>query len=163
MEKPELIHYNGARHLQLYGLDPPLNPHQLGQPVDELVGTPVDILSYGLGMGQTFLYDTKVGTRFGEHATEHNSSVVWWRAAESLQRAPDSAFLYLRTRSLACRWGGSPPPRSGRCSRGWCGAACDRWRFTPVVARWRRKAYYPPPALALERLSCRAPTTATRT
>ena len=98
MEKPELIHYNGARHLQLYGLDPPLNPHQLGQPVDELVGTPVDILSYGLGMGQTFLYDTKVGTRFGEHATEHNSSVVWWRAAESLQRAPDSAFLYLRTR-----------------------------------------------------------------
>ena len=92
MRQPKLIYYHDSRHLLFYRFDPPMSLHQLRQPVDELLGTPVDTLSYGLGMGQTFLYDTKVGTRFGEHATEHNSGVVWWRAAENLKRALDSGY-----------------------------------------------------------------------
>ena len=92
MKKPKLIHYHDSRHFLLYRFDPPMSLHQLRQPVDELLGTPVDTLSYGLGMGQTFLYDTKVGTKFGENAIEHNSGLVWWRAAENLKRALDSGF-----------------------------------------------------------------------
>ena len=87
MKKPRLVYYHDSRHQLLYRLDPPMSVHQLRRPVDELLGTPVDTLSYGLGMGQTFLYDTKVGTRFGEKATEHNHGLVWWRAAENLKQA----------------------------------------------------------------------------
>ena len=38
-------------------------------------------------MGQTFLYDTKVGNKFGENAMPHNSGLVWWRAAANLVSA----------------------------------------------------------------------------
>ena len=92
MKKPRLIYYHDSRHLLLYRHDPPMSLHQLRKPVDELLGTAVDTLSYGLGMGQTFLYDTKVGTKFGEKATEHNSGLVWWRAAENLKEALDAGF-----------------------------------------------------------------------
>jgi len=87
MSKPKLIYYHDSRHSLLYRFDPPMSLHGLRQPVDELVGTPVDTLSYGLGMGQTFLYDTRVGARFGDHAVEHNRGLVWWRAAENLKQA----------------------------------------------------------------------------
>ena len=92
MEKPKLIYYHDSRHLLLYRYDPPMSLHQLRQPVDELVGTPVDTLCYGLGMGQTFLYDTHVGTKFGEKATEHKSGLVWWRAAENFRQALEAGY-----------------------------------------------------------------------
>ena len=84
MSKPKLIYYHDSRHSLLYRFDPPMSLHGLRQPVDELVGTPVDTLSYGLGMGQTFLYDTKVGAMFGDHAIEHNRGLVWWRAVSQM-------------------------------------------------------------------------------
>ena len=87
MRKPRLIYYNDSRHEHLYQYDPPMSLARLRQPVDELVGSGVDTLFYGLGMGYTFLYDTRVGTRFGELAKEHNNGTVWWRAAENLERA----------------------------------------------------------------------------
>ena len=87
MNKPKLIYYHDSRHSLLYRFDPPMSLHGLRQPVDELIGTPVDTLSYGLGMGQTFLYDTRVGTKFGDNALEHNRGLVWWRAAENLKQA----------------------------------------------------------------------------
>ena len=87
MEKPRLIYYNDSRHHHFYRYDPPMSLHRLQQPVDELVGTSVDTLSYGLATGLTFLHDTRVGTRFGELAEKHGHGVVWWRAAENLKQA----------------------------------------------------------------------------
>lgn len=87
MKKPRLIYYHDSRHYLLYRFDPPMSLHQLRRPVDDLIGTAVDTLVYGTGMGQTFLYDTQVGYKFGERAMPHNSGLVWWRAAENLSSA----------------------------------------------------------------------------
>lgn len=87
MKKPRLIYYHDSRHYLLYRFDPPMSLHRLRKPVDDLIGTPVDTLVYGTGMGQTFLYDTRVGYRFGERASPHNRGLVWWRAAENLSSA----------------------------------------------------------------------------
>ena len=87
MEKPKLLYYNDSRHYSLYRYDPPTSLHQLRQPVDEILGTGVDTLVYGLASGQTFLHDTQVGMRWGEGVERHSQGVLWWRAAENLRRA----------------------------------------------------------------------------
>ena len=69
MQKPKLIFHNDGRHYNLYRFDPPMSLHQFRQPVDEILGTGVDTLSFGLGSGQTFWHDTKVGIRWGERIT----------------------------------------------------------------------------------------------
>jgi hypothetical protein len=61
--------------------------HQLRQPVDEILGTGVDTLFYGLASGQTFLHDSQVGAKWGEGVEAHNHGVMWWRASENLNRA----------------------------------------------------------------------------
>lgn len=87
MRKPKLIYYNDARHYSFYRYDPPMSLHRLRQPVDEILGTGVDTLFYGLASGQTFLHDSQVGAKWGEGVKEHNHGVMWWRAAENLNRA----------------------------------------------------------------------------
>lgn len=96
MEKPRLIYYNDARHYGLYRYDPPMSLHQLRQPVDEILGTQVDLLSYGLASGQTFLHDTRVGLRWGEELPSHNHGVMWWRAAENARQAIEAGHDPLR-------------------------------------------------------------------
>ena len=87
MNKPKLIYYNDARHYSFYRYDPPMSLHQLRQPVDELLGTGVDTLSYGLASGQTFFHDTRVGVQWGDVDGRHNHGVMWWRAAENAKQA----------------------------------------------------------------------------
>ena len=87
MRKPKLIYYNDARHYLMYRYDPPLCKHVLQQPVDEILGTGVDTLSFGLASGATFLHDTQVGKRWGEGVTDHNHGIMWWRAGKNLERA----------------------------------------------------------------------------
>ena len=83
MNKPKLIYYNDARHYSFYRYDPPMSLHQLRQPIDELLGTGVDTLSYGLASGQTFFHDTKVGIPWGDVGGDHNHGVMWWRTVPS--------------------------------------------------------------------------------
>ena len=83
MYRPRLIYYNDSRHYSFYRYDPPMSAQQIRQPVDELLGTHVDLLSYGLASGQTFLHDTQVGLRWGEQTPSHNHGVMWWRAYEN--------------------------------------------------------------------------------
>ena len=78
MQKPKLIYYNDARHYSFYRYDPPMSLHQLQQPVDEILGTEVDTLVYGLASGQTFLHGSHVGERWGEGIAAHNRGVMWW-------------------------------------------------------------------------------------
>ena len=87
MRKPKLIYYNDARHYLMYRYDPPMSLHRLCQPVDEVLGTGVDTLSFGLASGQTFLHDSKVGLKWGERIRQHNHGAMWWRAAENLDQA----------------------------------------------------------------------------
>ena len=87
MQKPKLIYYNDARHYSFYRYDPPMSLHQLRQPVDELLGTAVDTLMYGLASGQTFFHDTKAGAAWGDVEGDHNHGVMWWRAAENARQA----------------------------------------------------------------------------
>lgn len=96
MSLPRLIHYNDARHYSFYRYDPPMSLHRLRQPVDEVLGTPVDWLAYGLASGQTFLHDTQVGLRWGEDLPSHNHGVMWWRAAENLRQAIEAGHDPLR-------------------------------------------------------------------
>lgn len=87
MKKPKLIFYNDSRHYSMYRYDPPMSLHQLQQPVDEILGTGVDTLSFGLASGDTYLHDSKVGLKWGEKVKNHNSGVMWWRAWKNLMEA----------------------------------------------------------------------------
>jgi hypothetical protein len=87
MNKPRLFHYNDCRHYSFYRYDPPMSAQQIRQPVDEILGTDVDLVSYGLASGQTFLHDTQVGMRWGEQMPSHNHGVMWWRAYENARQA----------------------------------------------------------------------------
>ena len=92
MRKPKLIYYNDSRHEHFFRFDPPMSLHRLRQPAEELIGSGVDMLSYGLGMGLTFLYDTKVSTRFGELTTKHDQGTVHWRAAQNFEQALKAGY-----------------------------------------------------------------------
>ena len=87
LTKPRLIHYNDARHYSLYRYDPPMSMHQLQRPIDEILGTSVDMLSYGLASGSTFLHGSERFRRWGEGVEPHNHGVMWWRAAKNLEEA----------------------------------------------------------------------------
>ena len=92
MQKPKLIHYNDARHYSIYRYEPPMSLHQWRQPVDEILGTDVDTLVYGLGSGETFLHGTQVGLKWGEGVEEHNMSMMWWRATKNLDLALEAGI-----------------------------------------------------------------------
>ena len=87
MRKPRLIYYNDARHYLMYRFDPPLNRHQLQSPVDEILGTGVDTLAFGLASGATFLHDSRVADKWGDAVADHDHGIMWWRAAKSLAAA----------------------------------------------------------------------------
>ena len=92
MQKPKLIHYNDARHYSIYRYEPPMSLHQWRQPVDEILGTDVDTLVYGLGSGETFLHGTQAGLKWGEGVEEHNMSMMWWTATENLNLALEAGI-----------------------------------------------------------------------
>ena len=92
MQKPKLIHYNDARHYSIYRYDPPMSLHQWRQPVDEILGTEVDTLVYGLGSGETFLHGTRAGLKWGEDVEKHNMSMMWWTATENLNLALEAGI-----------------------------------------------------------------------
>ena len=120
MKRPRLIYYHDSRHYLMYRFDPPMSLHQLRKPVDDLIGTGVDTLVYGTGMGQTFLYDTKVGNKFGENAMPHNSGLVWWRAAANLASALERGldpFKIIVDRAARKRHTGAREHPYQRCGR----------------------------------------------
>ena len=61
MKNPRLIYYNDAHHYHAKRIDPPLSLPKLQWPVDEVSGTGVDLLAFGLGYGDVYFHDSKVG------------------------------------------------------------------------------------------------------
>ena len=65
-KKPRIMFYNDARHPAIYMYEPPMEKEQFEAAVDEVLGTPVEALVFGLGDGRTVLHGTKVGELWGD-------------------------------------------------------------------------------------------------
>jgi len=64
------MYYDDSRHSSIYMYEPPMLKEEFEASVDDLVGTPVDALMFGLGDGRTVLHDTKVGELWGDPVKE---------------------------------------------------------------------------------------------
>ena len=95
MDKPKLIYYQDAHHFHAKRLDPPVSRHKLRRPVDELLGTSVDVLAYGLGYGDVYFHDSKVGRVVG-HKQEGWDSFIDWRIMRRVRDAREMGTDQLR-------------------------------------------------------------------
>ena len=75
--RPRLIYYQDAHHFHAKQLDPPVSIEKLQWPVDELLGTGVDVLAFGLGYGDVYFHDSKVGRVVGQMQKVWNSYIDW--------------------------------------------------------------------------------------
>ena len=64
--RPRLLYYNDGHHFHGKRVEPPVSIHKLRQPVDEVLGTGVDLLVLGLGYGDVYFHNSKVGRVVGE-------------------------------------------------------------------------------------------------
>tara|TARA_Y100000588_G_scaffold372108_1_gene444265 strand:+ start:1698 stop:3275 length:1578 start_codon:yes stop_codon:yes gene_type:complete len=84
--RPRLIYYSDAHHFHAKRLEPPLSRHKLNWPVDELVGTGVDLLVFGLGYGDAYFHDTKIGRIVGDEK-EVWDTLIDWRIMRMVEEA----------------------------------------------------------------------------
>lgn len=77
--RPRMMFYHDGRHPLIYMYEPPMKKEEYEAGVDELVGTPVDALMFGLADGRTVLHDTKVGELWG-HNLEKWPHLIFMRA-----------------------------------------------------------------------------------
>lgn len=67
MPEPRIMFYHDGRHPLIYMYEPPIQPEEYEQGVDELLGTPIEALMFCLGDGRTVLHDTQVGELWGHN------------------------------------------------------------------------------------------------
>jgi len=77
MNKPRLAYYSDGHHFHAKRLDPPLSLHKMQWPVDELTGTGVDLLVFGLGYGDVYFHQTKIGRVVGQEKEVWESFIDW--------------------------------------------------------------------------------------
>jgi hypothetical protein len=77
MDRPRLIHYNDAHHFHAKRIEPPASHHLLNWPVDEVLGTGVDLLVLGLGYGDVYFHQSKVGRVVGQDKEVWESYIDW--------------------------------------------------------------------------------------
>lgn len=75
--RPRLIYYNDGHHFHGKRVEPPVSIHKLRQPVDEILGTGVDLLVLGLGYGDVYFHDSKVGRVVGQAKDVWESYIDW--------------------------------------------------------------------------------------
>ncbi len=81
-KKPIICFYHDGRHPLVYVYEPPMQKEEYEAAVDELVGTPIEAIMFGLGDGRTLLHDTKVGELWG-HWVKKWSSLIYRRAYQN--------------------------------------------------------------------------------
>jgi len=86
MDHPRLIYYNDAHHFHGKRIEPPTSRHMLQWPVDELAGTGVDLLVFGLGYGDVYFHDSEVGRVVGQDK-EVWESFIDWRVMRMVEEA----------------------------------------------------------------------------
>lgn len=77
MQRPRLIYYQDAHHFHAKRLDPPVSIDKLRWPVDELLGTGVDVLAFGLGYGDVYFHDSRAGRVVGQMQNVWDSYIDW--------------------------------------------------------------------------------------
>ena len=77
MDRPRLIYYNDAHHFHAKRLEPPASRHLLNWPVDEVLGTGVDLLVLGLGYSDVFFHQSKVGRVVGQGKEVWENYIDW--------------------------------------------------------------------------------------
>ena len=85
MSTPRIMFYHDGRHPLIYMYEPPMQKEEYQHAVDEIAGTPIDVLMFGVGDGRTVLYDTKVGELWGHHLNHWNHAI--WRRTHQNARA----------------------------------------------------------------------------
>ncbi len=95
MIRPRLIYHNDAHHYHAKRLDPPLNLHKMHWPVDEVLGTGVDLLSFGLGYADVYFHNSKVGRSVGQ-AKEVWEQFIDWRVMRTVEDARNMGTDQLR-------------------------------------------------------------------
>ena len=77
MQKPRLIYYNDAHHFNAKRIEPPASVHKLQWPVDEVLGTGVDLLVLGLGYADVYFHNSKVGRVVGQMKEVWENYIDW--------------------------------------------------------------------------------------
>ncbi len=77
MRKRRTIYFNDARHYYFFVFEPPMSLEDAWRPVDEVAGTGVDTLVFGVARGDGMFYDTRVGKRFGVDARPFLQNNHW--------------------------------------------------------------------------------------
>ena len=55
-KKPRLMFFHDSRHPAIYMYEPPMEKEEFESAGDEIAGTSVDCLNFGLGDGRTFFH-----------------------------------------------------------------------------------------------------------
>lgn len=95
MDRPRLIHYNDAHHFHAKRLEPPASRHLLHWPVDEVLGTGVDLLVLGLGYSDVFFHQSAVGRVVGQ-GKEVWENYIDWRIMRMVEAAQELGTDQLR-------------------------------------------------------------------
>ena len=61
----EVMFETDGRHSSIYLYEPPMSIRQYVEPIDEIIDTGIDTVSYVVGDCAVLLYDTKVGEIWG--------------------------------------------------------------------------------------------------
>ena len=77
MDTPRLVYYNDAHHFHGKRVEPPLTMGKLRWPVDEVLGTGVDLLVMGMGYGDVYFHQSKVGRTIGEEKDVWENYIDW--------------------------------------------------------------------------------------
>lgn len=95
MDRPRLIYYNDAHHFNAKRIEPPASRHMLQWPADEVAGTGVDLLVLGLGYGDVFFHQTKIGRVVGQ-MKEVWDNFIDWRIMRMVEAAAEKGTDQLR-------------------------------------------------------------------
>ncbi|MBM3755341.1 MAG: hypothetical protein FJW38_15315 [Acidobacteria bacterium] len=92
--KRRTMYFNDARHFYLYSFDPPMSDEDSWRPIDELLGTAVNTLIYGVETGGLFSR-SKVAPRAFSNNRPYTSALAW-RAWYNMQSLIDRGLDPLR-------------------------------------------------------------------
>ena len=77
MRKQRTIYFNDARHFYLFVFEPPMRMEDLWRPIDEVAGTGVDTLVYGVARADGLFYPSKAGKSFRSDVDDIDSAIYW--------------------------------------------------------------------------------------
>ncbi len=87
MRQKRIIYHNDARHYYLFVFEPPLSLEDAWTPVDEVAGTAVDTIAYGIQRGDGLFYPSDVALQFGSDMMPFEQAAYWrtWHNMKSLE------------------------------------------------------------------------------